>query len=130
MQLTHTMEITILIAKVLGVYFLVSGVFLATHQKTFGVLLKDLFKHRALTYIVGALLVMGGSLIIFQGDFGTGYLATFVQIMGWAIIAKGALYILAPEQLHKMVQPWTRPTLTLLGVLVAAIGAYLVFFLG
>lgn len=123
------METAVLIAKVLGVYFLVSGVFVATHQKTLGLMLKDLFKNRALTFIIGALLVMGGALIIFVHEAGAGPLGTFVQIMGWAILAKGALYILAPDQLHKMVQPWSRATLTLMGVTIAVIGAYLVFFL-
>jgi len=124
------MDIATLIAKVLGVYFIVSGVFVVTHQKTFGLLMKDLFKNRALTFVLGALLVVGGALIVFQGGFGESNLATFVYVMGWAILAKGALYILAPEQLHKMVQPWTRTTLALMGVTIAAIGAYLVFFLG
>jgi len=124
------MESTVLIAQVLGVYFLVSGVFVVTHQKTFGLLLKDLFKNRAMTFIVGALLLLGGALIVFRNDVGGDWLEIFVQVIGWAILIKGALYILAPERLHAMVRPWSRSTLSLLGVTVAAVGVYLVFFLG
>jgi len=123
------METTILIAKVLGAYFLVSGLFIVTHQKTLGLLLKDLFKNRAMTYIVGALLVLGGALIVFRGDIGRDWLGTFVLVMGWAILIKGALYILAPERLYGMVKPWSRSTLSLMGLTVATVGAYLVFFL-
>lgn len=123
------MDATVLIAKVLGVYFIVSGVFVVVRQKTLGLLLKDLFQHRALTYILGAILVMGGALIIFVHEAGSGALGVFVQVMGWAILIKGGLYILAPEQLHKMVGPWTRATFALMGAAIAAVGVYLVFFL-
>ncbi|MDZ4227401.1 MAG: hypothetical protein U1D26_02880 [Patescibacteria group bacterium] len=125
------MDTTILIAKVLGAYFLVSGVFIVTHRKTLGLLLRDLFQNRAMTFVVGALLVLGGALIVFMTDIGSGdWLGIFVQVMGWAILIKGVLYIFAPEKLHKMVKPWSRSTLSLMGVTVAAVGAYLVFFLG
>ncbi|OGG53330.1 hypothetical protein A3C20_04785 [Candidatus Kaiserbacteria bacterium RIFCSPHIGHO2_02_FULL_55_25] len=123
------METAILIAKVLGAYFIVSGVFVVTHQKTLGMILKDLFKNRAMTFVVGALLVLGGALIVFS-DAGSDWLGTFVKVIGWAILIKGALYILAPERLHAMVRPWSRSTLALMGVTVAAVGVYLVFFLG
>lgn len=124
------METTIFIAQVLGVYFLVSGVFVVTHQKTLGMLLKDLFENRAMTYIVGALLVLGGAIIVLQDNLSDDWLGLFVQVVGWAILAKGAIYILAPERLRKMVKAWSRSTLSLMGVTVAAVGAYLVFFLG
>ncbi|MCR4325266.1 MAG: hypothetical protein NUV59_00455 [Patescibacteria group bacterium] len=123
------MDTTILIAKVLGAYFLVSGVFVVTHRKTLGLLLRDLFQNRAMTFVVGALLVLGGALIVFRSDISGDWLGIFVQVMGWAILIKGVLYLLAPERLHKMVKPWSRSTLGLMGVTVAAVGAYLVFFL-
>ncbi|MDP2648567.1 MAG: hypothetical protein Q8P19_01565 [bacterium] len=124
------MDTTILIAKVLGAYFLVSGIFVVTHRKTLGLLLRDLFQNRAMTFVVGALLVLGGALIVFRSDISGDWLGIFVQVMGWAILAKGVLYLFAPERLHKMVKPWSRSTLALMGVTVAAVGAYLVFFLG
>ncbi len=127
--LDFVMETTILIAKVLGVYFLISGVFVATHQKTLGLLLKDLFQNRAMTFIVGAILTIGGALIVLQKDLGNDWLGIFVQVMGWAILIKGVIYILAPGQLHKMIKPWPRSILSLIGLTVAAVGAYLVFFL-
>lgn len=124
------METTILIAKVLGVYFLVSGVFVVTHKKTLALILNELFKSRAMTFVVGAILVLGGAIIVFTVESVTGtWVDTFVKVMGWAILLKGGLYVLAPEKLQKMVKPWSRSTLSLMGVLVAAIGVYLVFFL-
>jgi hypothetical protein len=123
------METNLLIAQALGVYFLVSGVFVATHQKTLGLLLNDFFKNRALLYVVGAFLVLGGALIVLRGDT-SGGVSTFVLVMGWAILIKGALYIFSPQTLHKMVKPWSSSMLSLVGVTVAAVGAYLVFFLG
>lgn len=123
------METTILIAKVLGVYFAVSGIFVITHKKTFMLVLKDLFEHRALSFLVGIILVFGGATLVLRGNVGTDYLSLFVTIMSWAILLKGIVYIFAPEQLHAMVKRFPASTLPLLGVLITAVGLYLVFFL-
>jgi len=124
------MDITIFIAKILGVYFLVSGIFIVTHRKTLGLILRDLFRNQALTFVVGALLILGGALIVFRTDLSGDWIGWFVWLTGWAMLIKGALYILSPRSLHRMVKPWTRGTLSLMGATVTAIGVYLVFFIG
>lgn len=123
------METTIIIAQVLGVYFLVSGVFVATHGKTFGQLVKDLFENRALTYVVGMLLVFGGATLVLTQDYGTDPLSIFVMVMSWAILIKGATYILAPQWLYGMSKQFSRSTVVMMGFVLAALGIYLVFFL-
>lgn len=122
------MEATVLIVKILGVYFIVSGLFIITQQRSLGIILRDLFAHRALTYILGILMVFGGSGLIFSHQAGTDSLSTFVVVMGWAILLKGLLYVFLPDVLRKAVKDMSAPTYRLLGLLVAAIGVHLVFF--
>lgn len=123
------METTIVIAQILGAYLLVSGVFVATRRKTLALIMKDFFKNHVLLYVVGAFLVVGGATIIYTNGTPVDWLGWFVRLMGWAILLKGAVYILSPESLHKMVKPWNRSTTTLIGLTVAAVGAYLAFYL-
>ncbi len=123
------MATTLIITQVLGVYFIVSGIFIMTQQKSLGIILRDLFAHRALTYILGVLMVFGGAGLVLGHQGRTDSLAVLLLVMGWLILIKGALYIFVPEVLRKMVKGMPSVTYRLLGLLVAAIGAYLVFFL-
>ena len=120
---------TLIVTQVLGVYFIVSGLFIMLRQRSLGVILRDLFAHRALTYILGVLMVFGGAGLIFANQAGMDSLSIFLVVMGWAILAKGLLYVFMPEVLHKTVKKMPRLTYQLLGLTIAAVGAYLVFFL-
>ncbi len=122
-------ETTLFIAKVLGAYFIVSGIFVATHKKTFVAMMNDMFKNRAVTFIVGALLVLGGTALVLRGNVWTDPVSIFVALVSWAILLKGVAYVLAPEKLHKIVKSLSKLNFTLVGVTVTAIGIYLVFFL-
>lgn len=122
------METTIIIAKVLGVYMAVSGVFIVTHKKTLGLLLEDLFNHRAVLYLIGAALLSVGSSLILVNQDAEGGLSLFVAIMAWAMLAKGLVYIFAPHWLQNMARHMSSATLLLGGLATALIGIYLVFF--
>lgn len=123
------MQTTILIAQVIGVYLLVSGIFLITRGKTFAMLLKDLFEHPAILYLAGAMLTFGGAFLVLRGTTSEDPLSTFVMLMSWAILAKGILYILAPEWLHAMAKRLPRTGLNMFGAALAGIGFYLVFMI-
>ena len=123
------METTIILAKVLGIYFIVSGVFVVTHKKTLGILLRDLFNNRAITYLIGIALVLGGGALIYRGNTGEGALAITVAILSWSVLIKGIFYVFFPEQLYKMTKSIPRSTMTLVASLIILIGIYFVFFL-
>lgn len=118
-----------MIAKVLGVYFMVSGVFVIAKRKTLMLILKDIFAHRAISYLIGILLVFGGAALVLRADTGTDGLSIFVRIIAWAILLKGILYILAPEWLHSMTKQFSKASLSFMGAVTALVGAYLVFFM-
>lgn len=124
------METTILLAKLLGVYFAVSGIFVVMRGKTLASVIKDLFEHRAVTYIVGAILLLGGAAIVLRGDTANDPLSLFVKIIAWAILLKGVAYILAPEWLHGIAKRVSTGYLPLLGAVIAVVGLYLIFFIG
>ena len=123
------METTLILAKVLGIYFIVSGIFVVTHKKTLGLLLRDLFNNRAITYLIGIALVLGGGALIYRGDTGEGALAITVAILSWAVLIKGIFYVFFPEQLYKMAKSIPRSTMTLIASLIILVGLYFVFFL-
>ena len=58
------MEISLIAAKLLGTYLIISGLFLITRGKTVPHLLKDFFEHPAIVYLTGAFLIVLSSLFL------------------------------------------------------------------
>jgi len=51
------METTLLVAKVMGVYLIISGLFLLIRGKSLPMMMKDFFDHPAIVYLTGVILV-------------------------------------------------------------------------
>ncbi len=66
------MDITILTAKILGVYLVVSGLFLLLRGKTIPHLLRDFFDHPAIVYLTGVILIFCRQCISFNIISGMG----------------------------------------------------------
>ena len=111
---------TLIVAKVLGIYLLVSGLFLLFRGKTLPLVLKDMIKHRSVMWLAGFMLIMIGGLIA----YGTRD-SLFITVIGWVILVKGALYILAPELFTSFFLKISRPLLTSSGIVIILLGLYL-----
>ena len=97
------MEISLIVAKVLGIYMVISGLVLIFRQKTVAYLLRDFFNHPAVVYLTGVILVFLSSLFLLQNNIWDFTWRTVVTIFVWSIFVKGLAYIFVPEMLHKMV---------------------------
>jgi uncharacterized protein YjeT (DUF2065 family) len=97
------MEISLVAAKILGLYLVVSGLFMIFRGKTLAHMLKDFFGHPAMLYLAGAMLIFISSLFLLQSNIWDGTWRTIITIIVWATLVKGIAYILFPEVLHKMV---------------------------
>jgi drug/metabolite transporter (DMT)-like permease len=124
------MDIALLVAKVLGVYLVVSGLFLMFRGKTVPHMLKDFFDHPAIVYLAGVILIFLSSLFLVQYNIWDGTWRTLITILAWAILAKGVMYILAPEALHKLVTKKVMGAVSLYGIIAVVVGAYLFFSIG
>ena len=123
------MEISLVVAKVLGTYFIISGVFLLFRGKTLAAMIKDLFDHPAILYITGAMLVILSSLFLVEHNTWDGTWRTIITLFAWATLLKGTMYILAPEVLHKMVTKKLLDSISVYGVVIVAVGLSL-FYVG
>lgn len=114
-----------LIAKVLGIYLVVGGMFAIFRGKTLPHMLKDFFGHPAVVYLTGVILVFLASLVLLQNK----ELGTLVSLFVWLVLVKGLSYIFFPEVLQKMVTKKLLDTVSTYGLVAVAVGAYL-FYLG
>jgi len=121
------MDIALIAAKILGIYLIVSGLFLLFRGKTVPQLIRDLFDHPAVVYLAGALLIFLSSAFLIQYNVWDGTWHTLVTVLMWAVFAKGVMYILAPETLHRLVTKKMMELLNFYGIIALVAGVYLFF---
>lgn len=119
------MEIPLIAAKVLGIYLVVSGLFLMFRGKTLAHMIKDLFDHPAVLYLAGAMLIFLSSIFLVQYNIWDGTWRTAITILVWATLIKGILYILAPEMLHRFLTKKVLDAVNLYGIVAIIAGVYL-----
>jgi len=110
-----------LVAHVLGVYLIVSGLFIIFRGKTLPHLLKDFFGHPAIVYLTGVILVFLSALVLLQSEA----VNSLVTVLAWLVLIKGLSYLFFPEMLQKMVTKKLLDTVSTYGVIAIIAGVYL-----
>jgi uncharacterized membrane protein len=123
------MDIFVLVSKLLGIYLVVSGLFLILKAKTVPLLLKDFFDHPAIVFLTGVILIFLSSMFLIQHNVWNGSWKTIVTAFAWLVLLKGLAYIFAPGALSEMSIRKFRGWFGAWGILAIIIGVYL-FYLG
>lgn len=119
------MDITILVAKVFGIYLVVAGLFIIFKGKTIPHLLKDFFDHPAVSYLTGIILIFLSSMYLIQYNTWDGTWKTLVTVFVWIIMLKGLAYVFIPQTLGKIAEKKFRYLLKLYGLIAIIVGVYL-----
>ncbi|HEU0085463.1 MAG TPA: hypothetical protein VFQ59_00700 [Candidatus Paceibacterota bacterium] len=119
------MELAIVITKVLGVYFVVSGLFLIFKRKTVTHMLKDFFDHPAMVYLTGIIMIFLSSAYLIQFSMWDGSWETVVTVFAWLVLLKGLAYIFIPESLNHMVVNKYKSLFFVYGAVAIAVGVTL-----
>lgn len=117
------MDIPLLIAKVLSLYFIVSGLLLIFRKKLFVAAVQDFFAHPGIVYVTGAFLFLSSSFLLLTHTAGKSGLPLFVTIVLWLWAIKGAVLIVIPEAYSKI--HYERMYTIPIGLVVAAVGVWL-----
>lgn len=118
------MELTIVIAKLFAIYFVVSGLAVLFRKKTLVHAVKDMYEHPAIMWLGGALLIFLGGYIVLVHNVWEGTLATWVTVLAWLTLIKGVAYMLLPDKLARLgsqVKSWWAP----LGLVMIVLGVWL-----
>ncbi|MFA6585749.1 MAG: hypothetical protein WCS86_01135 [Candidatus Paceibacterota bacterium] len=121
------MDITILVAKIFGIYLVVAGLFLLIKGKTIPHLLKDFFDHPAVVYLTGIILIFLSSMYLIQYNIWDGTWQTLVTIFVWLVMIKGLAYIFIPQTLSEASIKKFKGAFNVYGFLAIVIGLYLFF---
>lgn len=121
------MEDSLIAAKLLGTYLIISGLFLIVRGKTLPNILKDLFGHPAIAYLTGVLLIVLSSLYLIQNNIWDGTWRTAITVFAWIVFLKGAAYIFIPGTLHKIVSKKFLDLVNLYGFIAVIVGVSLLY---
>lgn len=123
------MDLSLAVAKVLGMYLIISGFFLIVRGKTVPRLLQDFYEHPAIMYLTGIILVFLSSMVLIEHNIWDGTWRTIITVLVWAVFLKGIAYIFIPEALHRMVTKKVLQAINLYGI-VALIAGLSLFYVG
>ena len=123
------MDISLVVAKVLGIYLIVSGLFLIFRGKSVPHMLKDFFGHPAIVYLAGVILIFLSTFYLVENNIWDGTWRSVVTVFVWAILLKGLAYIFAPGMIERLVTKKMLDTVSTYGV-VAIVAGVSLFYLG
>ena len=121
------MDITILVAKILGIYLVVSGLFLVIRGKAIPHLLKDFFDHPATMYLTGIILIFLSSMYLIQYNICDGTWKTLISLFMWLVTLKGLTYIFMPKIISEAVIRKSRGLFGVYGLIAIIVGVYIFF---
>jgi len=121
------MDITILVAKIFGVYLVVSGLFLLIKGKAVPHLLRDFFDHPATVYLTGIILIFLSSMYLIQYNIWDGSWKVIVTVFAWIVLVKGLAYIFVPKALSETVVTRWRGLFGAYGIIAILVGIYMFF---
>jgi hypothetical protein len=89
--------LTVSLALALGIYAIAIAIGMFRDPTKLGRILEGFKGNAALTFLTGALTYVLGVTVVIVHPSWDGWLAAFVTLMGWATIAKGLLWMVAPD---------------------------------
>lgn len=121
------MDVTVLTLKILGIYLVVSGLFLLFKGKTVPHLMKDFFDHPATVYLTGIILIFLSSMYLIQYNVWDGTWRSLVTLFAWLVMVKGLLYVFKPKALSEGMIKRYKGAFGLYGIIAVIVGIYLFF---
>ena len=120
------METSILIAKILGAFYLLVGIGILTNRAHFEKAAAEIEAGAGLFYLSGVLAFAFGAVIVAIHNIWSGW-PVLITLLGWAGILKGALRIAAPDYSRAVIARLIASpnTITGSGLVALALGVYL-----
>ena len=121
------MGISILLARFLGLLFVIITAGVLLNLKNYQKVMEDFFENPAMVYIGGLMaLVFGIFLVMFHNIWVLNW-TVLITILGWSSLIKGILLIVFPNMIFKMTEMCRKSTAVLAVhvVIILALGVFL-----
>ncbi|MBL7045473.1 MAG: DUF308 domain-containing protein [Parcubacteria group bacterium] len=123
------MDLTIFLAQVMGIYFLVTGVSALLNPEKTRKAISEVGKSYVLPYFDGALALIFGLLVVLTHNSWTNPLTSVVSAIGWLSLVEGVLMMLMPQSSISsfIMSINSKQAMTTIGTIAIIAGAYLTY---
>lgn len=123
------MDLTLFLAQVMGVYFIVSGIGALLNPARLNSAMQEAKRSYLLPYFDGAIALIVGLLIVLFHNMWDGLLASLVTLVGWIAVVEGVLLLLLPQKtISAMIQKLMGSQMArFIGVVAVVLGIYFVY---
>ncbi len=123
------MASTIFLAKVIGWYFVILGLFLIARKQTMKAAIADLVPDSGLMVIIATITLLLGLLLVISHNVWVMGWPVIVTIIAWLVLISGLLRLFAPEVSVRLGQKWAgSPTSVIVAAIIYIIvGLYLLY---
>lgn len=121
---------TIALAKVLGIFFIIVGCAVALRRRYFLPVFASFAKERLTRAIIALSELLVGLFLVVAYNEWSPVPAAVITVIGWMAVIEGSLYLLLPDDMvDRFISAFNTPTWYLAGGLLSvAIGIYLAAF--
>ena len=123
------MEISLLLAQIMGLYLMLEGLTILTRRKFVLNIVNDISNNKALMFVTGAMVFILGLLVVLNHNIWEATWRVVPTIIGWGMVIKGALIFFVPGVMMDKAKKFAknRNLAVLAGVVALAVGAYLAY---
>jgi len=121
------MEVSIYLAKVFGVFFILGGIGLLLNAKAYQKADTWFLKHPGEIIAFGFALMLAGLFMVFKHNVWEWSYVGLITLIGWGIFLKGVLFSLFPQVLDMMKKKYSIKLYMVGGVVWLVAGLYLAY---
>ena len=123
------MDISVYLAQMLGILFLVAGVAMAINSKGVAAAVEHSVENKGILFVWGLLALGTGAIIVVLNNAWTTGLPLLITILGWLAVAKGAFILIAPDAAASLYRKFAKGGMLMFcGVVALVIGVALLYW--
>lgn len=123
------MATSIFLAKILGLFFVISTTAILTRYKDSLAYEEESVKSPAAVYLAGFLILILGILLVVSHNIWSGDWRLVITILGWLVLLKGVIRIFFPQTVKKLIEKKKTTRKFMIGEVVVLItGLYLLYY--
>lgn len=120
------MSMSIFLAKLFGLYFIIAGLMALIRYKTLRQVLDGFVENRALMFITSILTTIMGLLLVLNHNLWQSDWRVVITVISWLALIKGLVGVFIPETFIKLVKSFSSKSCYVVwAVIVIIIGLYL-----
>jgi drug/metabolite transporter (DMT)-like permease len=123
------MDFSIIIAQVLGIFFVIAGISIVANGKATAAAVEESAQNKGILFMWGILALLMGAVIVVFNNVWTSGLTLLVTILGWLALIKGTFILLLPAPAASLYKKCGKSGLLVVaGIVVFVLGLVLLYW--